>query len=181
MLDEPHIAPLTNVIYSLRAAQPEIVIPNVDPLDGGVGARMLFLFEAPGPNTLETGFISRNNDDRTAEATFRFMRMAGIPRTETVIWNTGPGWDRDIANSARTARRDAALLRGFIGALPNLEVVVLVGGVARRYARPLVAERGFLTFETVHPSPRAQGHPSYKNIPRVWAKAYAALNSNRRP
>ena len=91
MLDEPHIAPLTNVIYSLRAAQPEIVIPNVDPLDGGVGARMLFLFEAPGPNTLETGFISRNNDDRTAEATFRFMRMAGIPRTETVIWNTGPG------------------------------------------------------------------------------------------
>ena len=55
--------------------------------------------------------------------------LAGIPRLETVIWNTGPGWDRDIANSARTARRDAALLKGFVDVLPRLEVVVLVGGV----------------------------------------------------
>ncbi|HUS53171.1 MAG TPA: hypothetical protein VMY41_04095 [Thermohalobaculum sp.] len=57
--------------------------------------------------------------------------------------------DSDIANSARTARLDALLLRGVIGALPALEVAVLVGGVARRYARPLVVERGFLTVETV--------------------------------
>jgi hypothetical protein len=108
---------------------------------------------------METGFISRNNDDRTAEATFRFMDVACIPRAETVIWNTGLGWDRDIANSARTARRNAAQLRGFVEAQPRLEVVELVGGVARRYARPVVAERGLLTFETAHPSPRGQGHP----------------------
>lgn len=56
---------------------------------------------------------------------------------------------------------------------------MLVGGVARRYTRPLVAERGLFTFETVHASPRAQGRPSYKNIPRVWAEAYAALSSAR--
>ncbi len=118
-----------------------------------------FRLRGADPNTLETNFISRNNDDRTAEATFRFMQMAGIPRSETVIWNTGPGWDRDIANSARTARRDAALLRGFVEALPRLEAAVLVGGAARRYAWPLVAERGLLTFETVHASLRAQGHP----------------------
>ncbi len=86
------------------------------------------------------------------------MQMAGIPRSETVIWNTGPGWDRDIANSARTARRDAALLRGFVEALPRLEVVVLVGGVARRYAGPVVAERRFLTFETVHPYTLRRSH-----------------------
>ena len=55
---------------------------------------------------------------------------------------------------------------------------MLVGGVAWRYAGPVVAERRFLTFETVHPSPRAQGHPSYKDIPRVWAEAYAALSSS---
>ena len=159
MLDEPHIAPPTNFIRRLRATRPELMIPNVDPLDGGTGARMIFVFEAPGSNTLETNFISRNNDDRTAEATFRFMQMAGIPRSETMIWNTGPGWDRDITNSARTAGRDAAPLRGFVEVLPRLGEagVVLVGGAARRYAQPLVAERGLLTFETVHPSPRAQG------------------------
>lgn len=176
MLDAPHVAPLTNFIRSLQAERPELIIPNVDPLDGGTGARMLFLFEAPGPNTLETGFVSRNNDDRTAEATFHFMRMASIPRTETVIWNTGPGWDRDITNSARAARRDAPLLRGFLDAVPWLEVAVLVGSVARRCARPLLAERGLLIFESVHPSPRAQGHLAYRHIPGIWAEAYRALS-----
>ena len=81
------------------------------------------------------------------------MQMAGIPRSETVIWNTGLGWDRDFSNSARSARRDAVLPSGFIGALPRLEVVVQVGSVARRYARRLVAERGLISVETVHPSP----------------------------
>jgi len=32
-----------------------------------------------------SGFISRNNDDATAEATFRFMEQSGIPRKLTVI------------------------------------------------------------------------------------------------
>lgn len=49
-------------------------------------------------------------------------------------------------------------IRGFVEALPRLEAAVLVGGAARRCAWPLVAERGLLTFETVHASPRAQGH-----------------------
>jgi hypothetical protein len=43
----------------------------------------LFLFEKLGPMTAEaggSGFISRNNDDPTAEATFRFMEQAKIPR-----------------------------------------------------------------------------------------------------
>jgi hypothetical protein len=70
------------------------IVPDFDPLDGGVDARILFLFEKPGPMTSEdrggSGFISRNNDDPTAEATFRFMQAAGIPRTLTVIWNVVP-------------------------------------------------------------------------------------------
>ena len=59
------------------------------------------------------------------------MAEAGIPRSETLLWNTGPGWDEDIANSARTARRDAHLLNGVLGLLPRMQVEVLVGGVAR--------------------------------------------------
>jgi hypothetical protein len=34
-----------------------------------------------------SGFISRDNDDPTAEATFHFMERAGIPRRDALIWN----------------------------------------------------------------------------------------------
>jgi hypothetical protein len=54
------------------------------PLDGGTAARVLFLFEKLGPKTSlhggGSGFISRDNDDATAKATFNFMRLATIPR-----------------------------------------------------------------------------------------------------
>ena len=54
-------------------------VPDFDPLDGGIETRTLFLFEKPGRMTADgfarrfgSGFISRNNDDQTAEATFAF-------------------------------------------------------------------------------------------------------------
>jgi hypothetical protein len=40
-----------------------------------------------------SGFISRNNDDPTAEATMGFMEKAGIPHTLTVSWNVIPWWN----------------------------------------------------------------------------------------
>src|SRR5262249_9080241 len=95
MLCEPHIGPLTAFAAELRKRGLGEV-PEFDPLDGGVDARVLFLFEKPGPMTAEhhgSGFISRNNDDRTAEATINFMRQAGIPRKLTVIWNLIPWWN----------------------------------------------------------------------------------------
>src|SRR5688572_18636479 len=94
-LREPHIAPLTDYVLSLRARD-DRDYPFFDPSDGGVYASMLFLFEKPGPMTVEkgrpgragSGFISRDNDDQTAEATFRFMLESGVDRRSTVIWNT---------------------------------------------------------------------------------------------
>lgn len=165
LLVEPHVAPLQDYVEHLRTERPSLTIPNFDPLDGGINARMLFVFEAPGPNRLETGFISRDNDDRTAEAIHRFMAEAGIPRSETVLWNTGPGWDRDIANSARTAKRDAYLLDGVLDLLPRLQVAVLAGGIARSKARPYVEKRGLPVYETVHVAGRARSHLS---PPRSW-------------
>jgi hypothetical protein len=78
-----------------------VEVPEFDSLDGGVDARVLFLFEKPGPMTAEgnganrrvgSGFISRNNDDPTAEATFTFMRQANLPRKLTILWNVIPWW-----------------------------------------------------------------------------------------
>ena len=98
MLDLPHIAPLTDFATRLRE-RGSVEVPEFDPLDGGISARVLFLFEKPGPMTAEggkrvgSGFISRNNDDATAEATFHFMQQAAIPRKSTVTWNVIPWWN----------------------------------------------------------------------------------------
>ena len=40
-----------------------------------------------------SGFISRNNNDPTAEAIFQFMEQAGIDRKLTLIWNAIRGWN----------------------------------------------------------------------------------------
>src|SRR5690242_12415653 len=76
MLTLPHVAPLTAYAAELRLRS-SVEVPEFDPLDGGVDARVLFLLEKPGPMTADgsrfsgrsgSGFISRNNDDPTAAA-----------------------------------------------------------------------------------------------------------------
>jgi len=67
-------------------------VPDFDPLDGGINAEVLFLFEKPGPMTSGSGFISRDNDDPTAETTMDFMAKAGLARERTVTWNVIPWW-----------------------------------------------------------------------------------------
>jgi len=54
MLHLPHIAPLANYVTRLRKRNIGEV-PDFDPLDGGIEAWVLFLFEKPGPMTAEVG------------------------------------------------------------------------------------------------------------------------------
>jgi len=89
MLALPHVAPLAAYASSLRVHGD---VPDFDPLDGGINAEVLFLFEKPGPMTSGSGFISRDNDDPTAETTMDFMAKAGLARERTVTWNVIPWW-----------------------------------------------------------------------------------------
>eukprot|EP01046_Picozoa_sp_COSAG06_P083618 COSAG06_NODE_30503_length_538_cov_0.355353_1_plen_129_part_10 len=65
-------------------------VPAPDPLDGGVGARMLLLLETPGPAVLRTGFVTRDSANGTAANLFRFLAEAGLSRADTLIWNAVP-------------------------------------------------------------------------------------------
>jgi hypothetical protein len=111
MLKEPHVAPLAHYVDGLRAKHPTWEFQDFDPLDGGIDADMLFLLEKPGPMTSLTakregsGFISRNNNDATAEAVFNFMIQAGIPRQRAVLWNVIPGWNATIMTTSEEVRR----------------------------------------------------------------------------
>ncbi|MCA3719822.1 MAG: uracil-DNA glycosylase [Phenylobacterium sp.] len=182
LLEEPHVRPLTAYVEQLRASSPD-EFPDFDPLDGGVEARMLFLLEKPGPMTSASrtggagsGFISRDNDDPTAEAIFDFMRKAGIPRRETVFWNMIAGWNGTRKVTAREVREGALETLRLVRLLPRLRAVVLVGKRAER-AYPLLAAEAFSLSSSVHPSPlvRASQETSWRRIPEDWRAAYRAL------
>lgn len=174
MLNEPLMAPLSAFTARLRANGMGEV-PEFDHLDGGVNASILFLFEKPGPMTAEgegSGYISRNNDDPTAEATFGLMRQAGIPRKLTLLWNAVPWWNGTRKITAEELKQGVACVRELISLVPDLRAVVLVGGKAAR-AKPLLESCGLALFSSDHPSPivRASRPERWKAIPEHWARA----------
>ncbi|MGR3911495.1 uracil-DNA glycosylase [Burkholderia sp. SR8] len=178
MLNEPHVEPLTAYVESLRAKHPTWEFQDFDPADGGVEADLLFLFEKPGPMTSRTskrhgsGFISRDNDDPTAEATFRFMAEANIDRRRTVIWNIVPGWNGTIKVSSAECREGFAELKNFVALLPRLKTVVLVGRKASN-AEAFMKSLGLRVVTSAHPSPKVRSinRPMWDLIPQQWAAA----------
>ena len=178
MLGEPHAAPLAAFAASLRGRGE---VPDLDPLDGGVDARMLLLLEKPGPKTSParggSGFVSADNDDPTAAAAWAFLREAGIARRDRVIWNTVPWWNGTIRFTPAERRAGLETLPALLDLLPRLEVAVLVGRQAQS-ARPILEERRVAVHASAHPSPqvRAANAPRWREIPARWAQARAALD-----
>jgi uracil-DNA glycosylase len=176
MLRAHHIAPLADFVAMLRANHPEWEFPDFDPLDGGTAAEILFLFEKPGPKTSThgegSGFISRNNDDPSAAATFDFMIQAKLPRTHTVSWNIVPGWNGTRKVTAAELRAGVAALERLLPLLPKLHTIVFVGKKAER-ALPLVEAWDLNVLVSAHPSPivRASRPDIWKSIPLVWGQA----------
>ncbi|NDV50123.1 uracil-DNA glycosylase [Yangia sp. PrR003] len=179
LLTAPHMAPLTEFVETLRG-EGRGAVPDFDPLDGGIEATILFLMEKPGPMTDDTaiagrvgsGFISRDNDDPTAAATFSFMQQAGIDRRQSILWNTVPWWNgtRKIAGEEMTAGLNR--LGSLLDLLPGLKAVVAVGGRASK-ASSFVKSRGLHLILSAHPSPinRAARPAVWEGIPAQWAEA----------
>lgn len=175
----PHIASLASYVENLRR-RPNCQVPDFDPCDGGVHAKMLFLFEKPGPMTdasngerRGSGFISRDNDDPTAEATGCFMAKAEIPREAIVLWNTIPWWNGTIAITADEKRRGIAEVSQLLKCLPQVRTVVLVGRKAQQASASL-RDLGLAVFHSAHPSARVRAsyREQWNAIPDDWREAF---------
>jgi uracil-DNA glycosylase len=171
-LGQPHIKPLTEFAQSLRDRGYGDV-PDFDPWDGGISAQILFLFEKPGPRAFASGFISRNNDDRTAENTFQFLRQAGIPRCATCLWNVVPAWNGTRELTGTELKNGSAALAELMPLLPNLKVVVLVGKRAAKSWASYGNARALPAIISAHPSPVnfAYARETWNKIPSCWAEA----------
>ncbi|MFE1597574.1 uracil-DNA glycosylase [Methylobacterium sp. ID0610] len=158
LLGAPHLAPLRALAARIGAEQ-GAAVPEPDPLDGGIGARLLLLLETPGPATGRTAFVSRDNPTGTAANLFRFLAEAGIGRADTLIWNAVP-WvihapgARNRAPRAAEIRAAAPYLPALLDLMPHLAVAVLSGRVAQAAAPALAVLRPDLPVIGVpHPSP----------------------------
>ncbi|CAM3303041.1 uracil-DNA glycosylase [Paracoccus nototheniae] len=179
MLNLPHIAPLRDYAAELRA-QDHGTVPEFDPMDGGTTARLLFLMEKPGPMTDDlsqtgktgSGFISRDNDDPTAEAIFNFMQQAGIAREETVLWNIIPWWNGSRKITPTEMKAGLQQLDALMDLLPEVTTVIAVGRRAAR-AKAVVEKRRLAFYCSAHPSQinRAVRPKVWEAIPGIWKKA----------
>ena len=182
-LIEPHIAPLTEFVHALRARDGN-EYPYFDPADGGTSASILFLLEKPGPMTVQkgkglrvgSGFISRDNDDPSAEASFRFHQQAGVDRMQSVVWNVIPGWNGTIKVSQAELRSGVHDVTRLVNLLPKLRTIVLVGRKAAKAEAMIRSIGDYRIFSSAHPSPRvrASNPQLWSSIPEVWAEAWAA-------
>ena len=174
MLALPHIAPLAAYASSLRVHGD---VPDFDPLDGGINAEVLFLFEKPGPMASGSSFISRDNDDPTAAATMDFMAKAGLARERTVTWNVVPWWNGTTKVTPTELRRGIACVRDLLTLLPASRAVVLVGRKAARAHHLLPTEVKMFTSD--HPSPKVRAiyRERWNAIPVEWARTRAFLDA----
>jgi transcription elongation GreA/GreB family factor/uracil-DNA glycosylase len=130
----PHIAPINHLIDMIAEAENAPGLPYDDPLFGGVNAEMLFILKSPqadaNPSLFGTRFLSLDNDDEGAENMFYAIADNNIDRSRCLAWNICPF--PTIANNPSDAEisRAAPYTRQLIAMLPDLKVVVLLGGPA---------------------------------------------------
>ena len=152
MLEHTHLTPLRRFTAAIRARHGDT--PEIDPLDGGTGARLLLLLETPGPALAGTGIVSADNPTPTGRNIGRFWAQAGLRRADRLIWNVVP-WIIHADGRNRAPMR--AEIRAGLSELPPLlalapfEVAVLAGRTAGQAAPLLPAHVKVITMP--HPSP----------------------------
>ena len=161
-LQEPHIAPLSAYAQRLRKTpdpyQPYWA-PSFDPDSGGVAAPVLLLLESPGPKVSQTGFVSLDNPDGTAENLSMLLRLAGLSRSKVLLWNSFP-WQLSaggvVTPTEPHLREAVPATLELLSLLPELRAVVLIGSRAQRgwqHVQPLLPAP-LLTLDCPHPSPQ---------------------------
>jgi hypothetical protein len=142
LLTAPNVQPLREWAAEL-AARRGVTVPDFDPAEAGIEARVLFLHEvAPGPvidrgkstERPASGFNSIDNDDPSTANMWALREEAGLGETEVAHWSVVP-WLLEPAGRKPNAQEIAMAAREMVGLLPHfkrLEVVVPCGVVAQK-------------------------------------------------
>lgn len=131
-LNEQHVLPLTTFRQQLLQKLPAgSFVPNFDPLDGGVMAKVLLLLETPGRVPRQTKFTSLDNPSDTSKNLRPMVAAVGLARSDVLMWNLVP-WDIGLetkvqaTNSAHHSVGTPALLQ-LLELLAQLRAIVFFG------------------------------------------------------
>lgn len=169
---------------------PNVNIPWFDPQDGGCEAQILWLLEAPGRKATRehggSGFISCNNNDGTAQNTWKAREGAGVSRKLVVHWNVIPYY---LGSSTKIRAYDphdiaavGPLLGELLDLLPRLRVVILGGKAANKVWRDFAPVNcPFHIIECPHPSPKnLNSRPWYREpIIKAWQDALKYVEGDK--
>jgi hypothetical protein len=172
LLTEVSVQPLRDWCAEV-AARRDVHVPDFDPAEAGVEARVLILHEiAPGP-TLDrgksterpaSGFVSIDNDDPSTANMWALREEAGLDETEVAHWSVVP-WLLEPAGRKPNAQEIAQAAREMVTLLPlfkRLEVVMPCGVVAQKAWRDHSATRfpGLSTVPAWQPSALVMKQPA---------------------
>lgn len=136
---DPHVAPLNALADRIADTEhlPHGHVPYVDPDQGGVGARMLVLLDNPSTKAeagTGSGLLSLDNNDRTARNCREAYARHNVDWNDVVHWNVVPfpvAGEKNGGSTSAERARAARWTREVVALLPNLEIVLLLGGSAR--------------------------------------------------
>lgn len=167
---DPRVATVNAFCDELMIEIPGSRVPYVAPHSNARNARVVSLLSNPGPRASGlngSGFISRENDDPSAERMGRVWEMAGLSDEDAFLWNAYP-WHvhETYPNGLPDELVDIGLsaLRRLLELHPEVTAIVAHGGDARRSARRFLDSpdhrafaraRGLEVWETRHTSNRA--------------------------
>jgi uracil-DNA glycosylase len=171
------VAPVQDLVDEIRQSRGTRDVPHVDPLSGGIHARVLFVLESPaGPAALGSGMLSPDNDDATAAHMWQLYQQSGLSRAHGLHWNSVPwyiGKDGREVNVTKANEADGRVwLDRLMDLLQELRLVVTMGKPAERAYRDYAetAARQIEWLAVAHPSPRVRnGHP------HLWPAIEAAF------
>ena len=134
---EPHVAPLNEQILTLTRG--EHAPPLIPPMHGGVAARIVEVFRDPGPKAggpRGSGFLSWQNDDRSAERHAGLAKCAGLLPQDVVSLNSYL-WYINREPTSDELRDGLGAFLSLYALIMEPSVVIFHGGTAHTFLRLL--------------------------------------------
>jgi hypothetical protein len=167
---DPRVRVVNELCDALSLEKPDVTVPYVAPHYNAANATILSLSSNPGPRAGGdggSGFLSRENDDPTAERMSQVFATVGLSDEHVLPWNAYPWYvHQAYPNGLPAGLLNEGLdpLKRLLELHPQIRTVVAHGGDAKRAMRqfttkkrfaPFVAERSLKVWEARHTSNRA--------------------------
>jgi hypothetical protein len=167
---DPRVRVVNELCDALSLEKPGVAVPYVAPHYNAANATILSLSSNPGPRAGGvggSGFLSRENDDPTAERMSQIFATVGLSDEHVLPWNAYPWYvHQAYPNGLPAGLLNEGLdpLKRLLELHPQIRTIVAHGGDAKRAMRqfttkkrfaPFVAERSLKVWEARHTSNRA--------------------------